>query len=469
MVKSYGVSDITTSKSVTEHTLFMIGSTSKAFTAAAISLLVDDNIKFPNIHWNTPVHGIIPTDFVLNDSWATSQMTIIDILSHRSGFPRHDRVWLANITLQEAVQSIRHLPLTASPRTEFQYSNLMYSVAAHIIETVTNQSFQSFLRDNIWLPQDMTETYLYLSDAKDAHQDISQGYFEDLNGKVISSDQVSIDILRGAGNILSSVSDYAKWISTLLNCGPPLSPGTYGMLFGAQFVAERNPTEPFQTPTLYGLGWQIQVYKGETIISHGGSQIGYGASVVLLPERNFGLVILGNNMNGTSAAADILAYHIIDEELKIPLEQRADAAMNTTHLSKHLLSEIYPKLPSPPLSNPLDLSAFEGYYTHPAYPDLRISTDCISNSKAYEVLNRTTPDLCILHTRPNDYSKDMEWGLFHVYGTYWLQIVLWSGGLSAARIEFSIGSDGLVSRLGIEIEPAMAQKGEKIWWTHISP
>ena len=309
---------------MTEHTLFFTGSTTKAFTAAAISLLVDDSINFPEIHWDTLVHTILPTDFVLSDSWATSQMTIVDILSHRTGLPRHDWVWLANMTLREAVQSIQHLPFTASPRAEWQYSNLMYSAAAHLIETVTNQSLQSFLRDNIWLPLDMTETYLSLSDAEDAHQDISQGFFVSLDGEVTPTNRISTDILHGAGNILSSVSDYAKWISTMLNRGPPFSPAGYGMLFGAHSIASPKPMEPFITPTLYGLGWMIQAYQGETVLSHGGAQIGYGASVVLLPQRNFGLVVLGNNMNGINAAANVFAYHLIDEELGIPLERRYD-------------------------------------------------------------------------------------------------------------------------------------------------
>jgi CubicO group peptidase (beta-lactamase class C family) len=323
-MKGYGVSDILTSQPVTEHTIFFTGSTSKAFTSAAISLLVDDSINFPDIHWDTLVHTILPTDFVLNDSWATSQMTIVDILSHRSGLPRHDWVWLANITLQEAVQSMQHLPFTASPRTEWQYCNLMYSAASHLIETVTNQSLQSFLRDNIWLPLDMTETYLSLSDSQDAHRDISQGYFVNLDGEITPTDRVSTDILHGAGNILSSVSDYSKWVSTMLNRGPPFSSAGYEMLFGAHSIESLNPTEPFQSPTLYGLGWTIQTYKGEMILSHGGAQVGYGASVILLPQRNFGLVLLGNNMNGISAAADVLAYHLIDEELEVPLERRYD-------------------------------------------------------------------------------------------------------------------------------------------------
>lgn len=318
------MSDTLTSQPVTEHTLFFTGSTTKAFVSAAISLLVDDNINFPAIHWNAPVNTLLPADFVLNDSWATSQMTIIDILSHRSGLPRHDWVWLANITLQEAVQSMRYLPFTASPRSEYQYCNLMYSVASHLIETVTNQSLETFLRDSIWSPLNMTETYLSLYEAQSAQRDISQGFYLNNDGNITSTDRVFIETIRGAGNILSSVSDYAKWVSTMLNRGPPFSQSGYATLLGSHSIVSRNPIEPFQTPTLYGLGWMSQAYKGEVILSHEGSQFGYGASVMLLPQRNFGLVLLGNNMNGVNAAANVLAYHLIDQQLGIPPESRFD-------------------------------------------------------------------------------------------------------------------------------------------------
>jgi CubicO group peptidase (beta-lactamase class C family) len=321
---------------VTEHTLFFTGSTTKAFTSAAISLLVDDDINFPAINWNTLVHTVLPADFELKDPWATSQMTIVDILSHRSGLPRHDWVWLANITLQDAVKSMRDLPFTASPRTEWQYCNLMYSVASHLIETVTNKSLESFLTENIWLPLNMTETYLSLSEARKANRDISQGFFVGLDGDIVSTNRVFIDTIRGAGNILSSVSDYAKWISTMLNRGDPFSQAAYDKMFGGHSIVSPNPVEPFQSPTLYGLGWMSHVYNGELILFHEGSQFGYGASVMFLPQRKFGLVLLGNNMNGINAAANVLAYHLIDEELGVPPENRFDWVAR--YAEKHLFS-----------------------------------------------------------------------------------------------------------------------------------
>ncbi|KAJ5628008.1 Beta-lactamase-like protein [Penicillium lividum] len=417
--KGYGISDSLSSQPVTEHTLFFGGSTTKAFTSAAISLLVDDDVNFPGIQWDTPVHNILPVDFVLSDPWSTSEITIVDILSHRTGLPRHDWVWLANITLQEAVQSLRNLPSTTSPRTTWQYSNLMYSAAAHLIETVTNQSLNSFFTENIWLPLNMTETYISLSEARKANREISQGFYVDLHGELSSTEQVYTDTIRGAGNILSSASDYAKWISTMLNREPPFSPAGYEALFGAHSIISPNPVEPFQTSTFYGLGWISGVYKGETIYFHGGDQFG------------------------------------------------GDAMINQTHLSEHVLAELYPSIPDPPLASPLDFSAYEGFYTHPSYPDLILSSNCTGDHRVYQRLNRTAPDLCASISNYNDYSKDLEIGLFHVSGTYWLQIAMRWGYPTAVRLEFQISPDGSASWLGIEIDPLMAERGEKIWWRHV--
>lgn len=260
----------------------------------------------------------------MNDPWSTTHITLTDILSHRSGLPRHDWVWLADITLQDTVQSIRHLPLTAASRTEWQYCNLMYNTATHLIEKMTNQSIHSFLKENIWGPLDMTETYLSFSEAQDAGRDISQGYYVDLNGDILPTNRVYTEALRGAGNTLSSVSDYAKWISALLARQPPISEAGYTALLGAHTIVSSTPIEPFSSPEVYGFGWMSRSYGGEEMIYHDGAQYGYGASVVFLPRRKFGLVVLGNNMNGVSAAANVLSYHLVDEELGIPTDKRFD-------------------------------------------------------------------------------------------------------------------------------------------------
>ncbi|KAL4884505.1 beta-lactamase/transpeptidase-like protein [Aspergillus karnatakaensis] len=329
--KGYGFANITSGAPVTADTLFFAGSTTKAHTAAAISLLVDDNTKYPHIQWDTPVYSLIPEVFSLSDPYYTTHITITDMLSHRSGLPRHDTILLQNLTTKEILLRMKHLPLTAEIRTESQYCNLMYITAAYLVESVTGHSLDSFLHENIWSVLGMTSTTLDLSAAKAAGSHVAEGYYTSLEtNKSIPTNQAYTPAVTGAGNILTSAADYNKWISTLLAQNLPISKSGYNALFSPHSLADpvNGPpvTPPFGSPNLYGFGWFLQTYKGERIIQHGGAQVGFGAFVLLLPDRGFGLSILGNDMLGTNDATQILAFELIDTFLGLKEEDRFDWA-----------------------------------------------------------------------------------------------------------------------------------------------
>ena len=222
------------------------------------------------------------------------------------------------------MRSMRYLPLTAEPRTEYQYCNLMYMTAAHLVESVTGMSIHEFLTEKIWGPLNMSETYLSVPAARNAGGDISEGYYITQDGDLKATNQANTDTVRGAGNTLSSVSDYAKWISAILHRRPPISEAGYKALLSAHSIMLGSTNKPYQSPMLYGFGWMSQTYAGETIVYHGGAQFGYGASVLMIPERKFGLVIFGNNMNGIGAGADPLAFHLVDKLLGVKDEERFD-------------------------------------------------------------------------------------------------------------------------------------------------
>jgi CubicO group peptidase (beta-lactamase class C family) len=128
-----------------------------------MSLLVDDNANFSNVQWKTPIAKLIPGDFILSDEYATNHITIEDALSHRSGLPRHDYSYGGNYdgkkpSVRGAVRALRYLPLTAEPRTKFQYCNMMYGVASHVIETLTGKWLGDVLKERIWGPLGMKAT-----------------------------------------------------------------------------------------------------------------------------------------------------------------------------------------------------------------------------------------------------------------------------------------------------------------------
>ncbi|KAJ0422251.1 beta-lactamase/transpeptidase-like protein [Aspergillus carlsbadensis] len=476
--KGYGTSNHSTTPPapVTPNTLFFAGSTTKAHTAAAISLLVSNNTHYPHIQWTTPLHTLLP-EFILSDPYATTHLTLVDILSHRSGLPRHDQVLLQDITVPEVLDRLKYLPLTEEIRTTFQYCNLMYIVAAHLIEKTTNQPLYAFLRENLWDPLGMSSTYLDVTPAVSDNRDISEGYwFNPETNETISTNLAYGPVVRGAGNTLTSVNDYAKWITALLARSPPISADEYAMLFGAHSIGELGVSAPHAAPSLYAMGWVLQSYRGVQIVQHGGAQVGFGAYVVLIPGVEVGFAILGNEMVGTGSASFVLSYEIIDAVLgvrgseRVDWEGNLDAQNEKIKFSNKTLAALYPDLPDTDslLPHPLPLNSYNGRYTHPAYPTLLINSTCPDRS--YRLKNPekwTGARLCadFDNYKPGTFSTEIGIDLFHVTGTFWTLVSSTAGMDGAARVEFRISPDGTVTEVGVEFDDMMQKKGEKIWLT----
>lgn len=240
-----------------------------------MALLVEDNEKYPQVQWDTPIRELIHDDFTLEDEYATNHTTIEDALSHRSGLPRHDQAYGgtssgSKATIQYMIQSMRHLPLTAEPRTKYQYSNLMFVVAAHIIETVTGCKFNDLMKEQIWEPLRMTSTFSNLRDAKEAKEQLAKGYYHSKNG-YREVDWMELDQCTGCGNVISNVLDYAKWAQAIMNKFTSLSAPSFDELFRPRTIMPFE--EPYIGQRMYSLGWRIGVYHGHRFYEHtGGSK-----------------------------------------------------------------------------------------------------------------------------------------------------------------------------------------------------
>lgn len=160
--QGYGIS-VFPSTPVTPETLFFGASTTKAFTAAAMSLLISSS-NHSGLSWDTPISSLIRDDFVLPDLYSTAHVTIEDALSHRTGMPAHDGSYGGTDEkgekrgVRDLVRSLRHLPLTAPLRTKFQYCNMMFVAVSYVVETLTGVWLGDFLRENIWEPLGMKST-----------------------------------------------------------------------------------------------------------------------------------------------------------------------------------------------------------------------------------------------------------------------------------------------------------------------
>ena len=207
------------------------------------------------VDWKTPIADILRDDFVLEDAWSTSHLTLEDALSHRTGLARHD--WSTarhydghEATVRDITRSLRHLPLAEPPRTTFQYCNLMYVVASHAVEILTNRWLGDVLKDWIWQPLGMNQTFFALEDARKAGADVAAGYYWDAKkAAYVEVRYMPMSEVSGAGSVLSNAKDYAKWIRSLIDGTGPLSPAVHEEIKKPR-ILESNNAGYFDAPPL---------------------------------------------------------------------------------------------------------------------------------------------------------------------------------------------------------------------------
>ncbi|MFC1529598.1 serine hydrolase [Gemmatimonadota bacterium] len=315
-LRGFGVREIGIDVPVDEHTVFSIASTSKAFTTAALGLLVDEG----RLQWDDHVTDHL-VGFELADPWVTRELTVRDLLSHRSGLPRGDQLWYGSpFSREEVLERVRLLEPASSFRSRYGYQNIMFTTAGEIIPAVTDTSWGDFLEARIFGPLGMRSSSTTLAEVE-AHDNVATPH-----GKP-GRDLTAIswrdwDNLGGAGAINSSAADMAQWMRL------QLGNGEYD---GRRFLSERVIREMRSPQTivplsrsdreffpethfaLYGLGWRLNDYRGRLVARHGGALDGFRTHIALLPEENLGVVAL-TNVNESSVPLSIV-WHVIDQYL----------------------------------------------------------------------------------------------------------------------------------------------------------
>jgi CubicO group peptidase (beta-lactamase class C family) len=314
--KGYGVREIGKPDKVDERTIFAIGSSSKAFTAATTAILVDEG----KIKWDDPATKYLP-GFQLFDPVVTREMTVRDLLTHRIGLERGDQLWYATeYDRDEVLRRIRHLKPSSSMRSKFGYQNVMYLAAGQIVPSVTGKTWDDFLRQRIFTPLGMSSTDTTISTLKNSNDvAVPHSKFDD---KVTAIPYRLIDNIGPAGSINSNVVDMAQWVRLHLNGGK---------FEGKQLISGANINEMQMPQTIirlegqmkvlypqahflsYGMGWFLSDYRGKKLVEHGGSIDGMRALVAMLPEEKLGVVVL-TNLSGTILSVP-LSYRIFDAYL----------------------------------------------------------------------------------------------------------------------------------------------------------
>lgn len=314
----------------TPETIWYGASTSKAQLAAVLSHLIV-NEQYPALAngWTTTISSVLRDDFVLQDEWSTTHLTLDDAVSHRTGMPRHDRSTMREIDGRPArprgiVRNLRNLALTYPPRVTFKYCNLMFITLSHVVETVTGKWLGDVLRETLWQPLGMNSTYFDLDDALAAPGHFASGYRWDSKAKKYNEvPKMPLTEISGAGSVLSTVLDYAKWVKCLLHESEPLSAATHRDLKTPRMMSSTAPFGGLDVQ-LYSLGWERTLFRGHVVYTHSGGMHAYGAEVYWLPEHKYGVVSFANTALTSNAAEEVLCWRLIQDKLGIPKKEQFD-------------------------------------------------------------------------------------------------------------------------------------------------
>lgn len=295
--EGFGTRSMDGNTPVDEHTLFTLASTSKAFVAVALGMLVDEG----RLHWDDPVIEHLP-DFRVADPYVTREVTVRDLLSHRTGVEPVDWLWIRGMDPDASLERLRHAEQAAGLRSMWIYNNMMYIVAGELVARVSGVPLPDFVRTRIFEPLGMREARFTRELASENPERVAGAHILH-EGKLHSVEPFRSESVLGAAGIHASAADMTAWLKFLLDEGRAgggrlLEPDTFAELFKPQMLAAEiiYPAAEEAAPHFfgYGLGWFLQDYAGRLLAMHTGSLFGANALVALVPEEELGLVIFIN-------------------------------------------------------------------------------------------------------------------------------------------------------------------------------
>ena len=427
--KGYGVRKLGDATPVDEKTMFAIGSSSKAFTSASIAMLMDEG----KLKWDDPATKYLP-GFQVFDPYVTRELTVRDLLCHRSGLERGDFLWYGTpYSRDEILRRIRYLKPAWSLRSNFGYQNIMYLAAGQIVAGVSGKGWDDFIRDRIFNPLGMTSSNTSISELRNS-DDVATPHTK-IDGKVETVPWRNIDNIAPAGAINSNVIDMAQWVRLQLGEGMYngkrlISSGAAKEMHTSQTVIRMEPPWTLFYSDAhflnYGLGWFLHDHRGRKVVEHGGNIDGMSALVAMIPEEKLGLIIL-TNMNGTPLPGAI-ASRVFDLYLGAqPRDYSADmlktynAFLEQGRLAQKKLEDSRVKGTSLSLA----LDKYAGAYKDEMYGDAKVT---IENGK----LVLTTPA----------FTGDLEhWN----YDT--LRVTWRARSLGKALVTFTLNARGAVDEM----------------------
>ena len=453
--KGYGVRKLGGSAPVDADTIFPTGSTGKAVTAAALAILVDDG----KLGWDDRVIDHLP-DFRMYDPWVTREMTVRDLLLHRSGLglgagdllyiPRTSR------SRRDIVRALRDIKPATSFRSGYAYDNILYVVAGELVSEVSGMPWEQFVRDRIFKPLGMKTA---VSDEADrfATANRAQPHARlDRRLRGLGEQQVLPEreglgqVAAPAGGLAWSANDWGRWMQAQLALGAlpggdkrVWSEASARMMWSPQVPIAIHPypapiTDITPQFSSYALGWNVQDYRGVKVLQHGGAVFGALAFVVMVPERRLGIAMQINSEDVETMRA--LGYELLDHYLGFESRDWVTAfetwnrerlagglaALEGMHAEEHSASR--PSLPAP---------AYAGDYVDRWYGPIAIT----ERSGALRIDFMQTPNM----------AGTLE---HHRYDTF---IARWDdAAIEPAYVTFSLDAEGKVARITMKAVSPLA-------------
>ena len=403
--RGFGVRKLGEPAPVDSRTLFEVASNSKGFTAAALAMLVDEG----KLAWDDPVTKHLP-GFQMHDSYVTGEMTIRDLLTHRSGLGlgAGDLLWwpTTTFTTDEIIEKLRYIRPATSFRASYAYDNLLYIVAGKIIAEKTGKSWGEAMHERILAPLGMTGTTTSLAENA-GNPDVANAHSK-INGKIAAVKSMPVPNAVGAVGINTNAEDIARWMMVLLDGGKIagvqdqdgkdarlISAKQANELWTAQTpikIGEPKPALAATKPNFsaYGLGFQLRDYQGMKVAMHGGALQGFYSRVVMVPQAKLGVAILTNAENGGSMTA--LQWRIVDHYLNVApsdwigIVSKVEQDMHAEEVKKQGKASTARAAKSQPS---LPLAAYDGEYEDAWYGKVVIAPQ----GKKHILTFTRTPDL----------------------------------------------------------------------------
>lgn len=435
--RGFGVREAGGADPVDEHTLFAAGSTSKAFTATAAAMLVDEG----KVAWDDLVVDHLPS-FRLSDPYITRDLRLRDLMSHNSGLLRGDRLWYASgRSREEVLHQVRHQPITFPLRSTFQYNNTTWIAAGEAIEALAGTTWDDFVTDRIFRPLGMTRSTTRVGPLA-SMDNVASPHVETLEGELRVVPYRNIDNAGPAGSINSSVAEMAQWVRMQLAGGVYegerlVSEEALRETRTAQMVIRNEGTWALIWPESnflnYGLGWFLSDYRGLKVVSHGGNIDGMTANVAFVPERNYGFVVLAN-ANGANAFVTALVHRLVDRMEgggAIPWSEQMLARWREFQEEARAAARKVEegRIASAPPT--LEASAYAGAYANDMYGEIVVSESGGALSARFGA----------------GFQGPLEHWHYDVYRA------VWEGSTGPGEFfRFELGNDGKVTALHAEIE-----------------